>query len=90
MDKVAERAETAMEGAKGLKEMMTPQESSKAWSKYQTLLKHNPEEKEVFDFLAKMEKGHTVAMWLLQENVAKFMNRKESLQQSKSLDKSEK
>lgn len=90
MEKVAETAESAVEGAKSLKEMMTPQESSKAWSKFQTWLKHNPEEKDSFDSLAKREKGHSVAMWLLQENVAKFMNMKESLQQSKSLDKREK
>ena len=84
------KLESAVEGAKSLKEMMTPQESSKAWSKFQTWLKHNPEEKDSFDSLAKKEKGHSVAMWLLQENVAKFMNMKESLQQSKSLDKREK
>lgn len=70
--------------------MMTKQEHSNAWSKHNIHMrgKSNKEQKE-FNSLSKGEKGLEVAMHLLKTNVPKFMQWKESVGQSISLDKRE-
>ena len=89
--KAAEDAENPAEAAKELKGMMTKQEHSRAWSKHNIhhLRGKSKKEQKEFDSLPKGEKGLEVAMHLLKTNVPKFMQWKESLGQSISLDKRE-
>ena len=90
IDKAAETASNPLEAAKGLKQMMTKQEHSQAWSKHNIHMKgKSKKEQKEFQSLSKGEKGMEVAMHLLKTNVPKFMQWKESLGHSVSLDKRE-
>ena len=89
--KAAEGAETAEEAASNLKGMLSKEEHSKAWSKHNVSMKtKTKKEQKDFANLSKGEKGLQVAMHLLRANVPRFMQSKESLGQSNSLDKREK
>ena len=91
INKAAETGETEEDAAKHLKGMLSKEEHSKAWSKHNVSMSHKSQkEKKEFSKLSKGEKGLQVAMHLLRTNVPRFMQMKESVAQSNSLDKREK
>ena len=91
INKAAETGDTEEDAAKHLKGMLSKEEHSKAWSKHNVSMSHKSQkEKKEFSKLSKGEKGLQVAMHLLRTNVPRFMQMKESVAQSNSLDKREK
>ena len=91
VNKAAESAETDMEAANNLKGMLSKEEHSKAWSKHNISMKNKSQkEQKEFRKLSKGEKGLQVAMRLIRTNVPRFMQSKEPVAQSNSLDKREK
>lgn len=90
VNKAAESADTEMEAANNLKGMLSNDEHSKAWSKHNISMKgKSQKEQKEFKKLSKGEKGLQVAMHLIRTNVPRFMQSKESVAQSNSLDKRE-
>ena len=91
INKAAETGDTEEDAAKHLKGMLSKEEHSKAWSKHNVSMSHKSQkEQKEFSKLSKGEKGLKVAMHLLRTNVPRFMQMKESVAQSNSLDKREK
>ena len=80
---------TAEEAAALLKGAMTKKEHSAAWSRHQTFLNQNPEEKEKYDALSKTEKGNATAMFLVKKEHPKFLTVQESFSANNSLVKRE-
>ena len=90
IQQIGNQSETAQEAAVALKETLTKGEASRAWSAHQTHLKKNEEAAAAFTELTKKEKGLAVALFLVKDNIPKFMHITDSHQQSQSLDKREK
>ena len=88
--KAAEGAESVQEAAQNLKGMLSKEEHSKAWSKHNVTMKSKTnKEKKDFAKLSKGEKGLEVSMHLLRTSVPRFMQVKETMDQSHSLGKRE-
>jgi hypothetical protein len=69
-------AETPAEAAASVKSQMTKLDKSVVWSRYQTHLKHNPEEKVLYDQKSNLEKGNAQTLWFITQNAPKFMGMK--------------
>ena len=90
IQKAAGGAESVQEAAQNLKGMLSKEEHSKAWSKHNVTMKSKTnKEKKDFAKLSKGEKGLEVSMHLLRTSVPRFMQVKETMDQSHSLDKRE-
>jgi hypothetical protein len=68
--------EDELKAAAELKDGLTKLEKSTIWSAHQTHLKHNTEEKAVYDQLSNLEKGNAQALWFIRKASPKFMNMK--------------
>ena len=89
--KAAEGAETAEEAAQELKGMLTKQEHSRVWSKYNCHLKGQPKkEQKEFEKANKGAKGMLAALHMVKSSVPKFPHCSEFLESSSSLRQKEK
>ena len=89
--KAAEGAETAEEAAQELKGMLTKQEHSRVWSKYNCHLKGQPKkEQKEFEKANKGAKGMLAALHMVKSSVPKFPHCSEFLESSSSLQQKEK
>ena len=59
--------------------LLSKLDKSIVWSRYQTHLKHNPEEKELYDKKSNLEKGNAQALWFITKSAPKFMGMKMEL-----------
>ena len=64
---------------------MTKQEHSAAWSRHQTFLGSNPEEKQKYDAMSKTDKGLATAMFLVKKEHRKFLTVQDTVSQQSSL-----
>ena len=64
---IAENAETKEEAASALQQSMTKAEKNTCWSKHNTRLKNQPEEKKALENATKTEKGLASALFLLRK-----------------------
>ena len=86
---VAETAETEEAAAEALQKAMTKAEKNKAWSKHNTWLGHNPEEKEALQKATKAEKGLASALFLLRKEGKKYLSVKSKVTAEENLQKTE-
>ena len=87
--KATEGAETAEEAVELLKDTLTPKEKQSAWSKMQTKIKNDPEEKKKVVNMTKKEVGLYATMCLLKDKAPTFMTAKQELNTAVSLTKGE-
>ena len=66
-------AETPEEAASNVRSQLSKLDKSVVWSRYQTHLKHNPAEKELYDQKSNLEKGNAQALWFITQSAPKFM-----------------
>lgn len=73
---LASEEETVEEAALVLKDLLSPEEKNRLWSKHQTHLKNNatPEEKKEYKEADKVTKGKSNLMWLLKKECPKFLH----------------
>ena len=91
VQKASEGAESPEEAATNLKGLMSKLDKSKAWSKHNVHMSHQPaKDKKAFEKLTKTEKGDQVALFMVRTGVPRFVHWKESLSHQQSLDKREK
>ena len=89
--KAAEGTDTPEEAAQELKGMLSKQEHSRVWSKYNTHLKGKPKkEQKEFQKASKAEKGMLAAMHFVKAHVPKFLHCNEYVDASSSLQQKEK
>ena len=80
----AESGDNLEEQAAVLKSSLEKDEHSQVWGRYQTYLKHNPEEKERVDTLSKKEKGQKAAEWLMETAGKQYMHVSKSVSATES------
>ena len=89
--KAAEGAGTAEEAAQELRGMLSKQEHSRVWSKYNCHLKGQPKkEQKEFEKASKGAKGMLAALHMVKSNVPKFFHCSQVLEASSSLQQKEK
>ena len=73
---LASNEESVEEAAVVLKELLSPEEKNRLWSKHQTHLKNNAtkEEKKEYKEADKVTRGKTNLMWLLKKECPKFLH----------------
>ena len=88
--KAAEGCSTAEEAASNLKEMLSKEEHSKVWSKRNCVLKKKTKkEQKEFASLTKGEKGLQAALHMVKTTAPQFLQVKEVVGQSQTLDERE-
>ena len=80
----AESGDNLEEQAAVLKSSLEKDEHSQVWGRYQTYLKHNPEEKERVDTLSKKQKGQKAAEWLMETAGKQYMHVSKSVSATES------
>ena len=73
---LASNEESVEEAAMVLKDLLTPEEKNRLWSKHQTHLKNNAtkEEKKEYKEADKVSKGKSNLMWLFKKECPKFLH----------------
>ena len=62
-----------------LKDNLSKLDKSNIWSQYQTLLKHNKEEKDKYEQMSNLDKGNAQTLWFIKKTSPKFFGFKMDL-----------